>query len=231
MPLVASFRNPMISKPLLSAKSSLLDASAATEEDIMIQGSSGWDDDRPFMGCNPTGQKDRRVLIYKKSSGHYDITVIKNKWGPGVTISRCVGWRESGLNVGDVIYSVNGTRVTEAQQATKLVDDAGDRLSFALLGFTRRLRVPKHADVGITVSNRDHGPGVEVTGIVRGGAAHMEGLRTSDVILSVNDQLIQDHAQAIKIIDTSEKQFDVVVAFTSWDAGSSADDLTKLDKI
>jgi len=56
---------------------------------------------------------------------------------------------------------------------------------------------------GITIINNDLGPGVLISALDPQGIVYRQGLRTGDVILSINDKVVDDHQAAIIAIDES----------------------------
>lgn len=151
-----------------------------------------------------------------------EITLINNAYGPGVVVSE-VGPGNAltaGILVGDVLSDINGQMVTSHEQAMETLRGVACRdFVFSFIGRPRAVVIDRH-DTGrieVTLTNPQKGPGVEVETVGVMGLAAAAGVRAGDVILAVNGRLCFDHAEAVAMIDTTERFIDLVLAPSDWD--------------
>jgi len=161
-------------------------------------------------------------LTVSKRCGRLGVTCCNNPHGSGVLIEKLAVdtmlWSQ-GVNVGDVVQSINGSACVDHEGAVATIDEARDMVTFELSGLTRRLVVDKALGrVGITVANRAGGRGVEVTELVPDGAADRAGVRMGDVLVSVDGGLVETHEQAIERVDGSAPRFEMVVLLSDRDS-------------
>jgi len=82
---------------------------------------------------------------------------------------------------------------------------------------TRQVRIERgSAKIGITVSDNKN-VGVEVDAVIPDGLAAQAGITIGDVLVSVNGKLCRNHKQAVKLIDGSAAQVDLVVQQQPYD--------------
>ena len=146
-----------------------------------------------------------------------DITLINNMHGPGVVVSK-LGFgsaSQAGLLVGDVIEWINGTKVKNHEHAFDAMRECTCRdFAFSVVGNPRKVSLDKSnpGKLQITLANRKKGPGVVVEGVGVMGIAAGAGVTAGDVVLSINGGLVNDHQEAIIILDSSERFIDIVLA-------------------
>ena len=149
-----------------------------------------------------------------------EITVTNNEHGEGVVVSGLGAGSaaEEGILVGDIILAVNDRAVHDhASAIEEMHRTIGQVTTLALLGAVPNRKVVLNKSlgkIGITVTNRADGHGVEVTGLILHGIAAAEGVAVGDVVLSVNGHLVSDHAHAIALIDSSDLLIEMVLAAT-----------------
>ena len=158
--------------------------------------------------------REVRVLNDMKA---LDLTLINNMHGPGVVVSK-LGFgsaSQAGMLVGDVIEWINGTKVKNHQHAFDAMRECTCRdLAFSVVGNPRKMTLDKSipGKLEITLANRKKGPGVVVEGVGIMGIAAGAGISAGDVVLSINGGLVNNHQEAIVIMDSSERFIDIVLA-------------------
>jgi len=158
-------------------------------------------------------------LTVSKKLGKIGVTLSNDEHG-GVIVTHLLPGSQAaqvGLNVGDVILSVNGILCSDHRVAIQAIDDAPDTVAFVLKGLTHRAMVDKSTGkVGITCRNRtEKGRGVQVSNLVPGGSAQRAGIMVGDVLLSVGGTLVDHHEHAIELVDASETRFEMVLLGTT----------------
>ena len=118
-----------------------------------------------------------------------------------------------GLGVGQVILSIEGELVDSHEQAIGLLERASHCCSLVVEDGTRLLTLNKHEGfVGLTLADNPDGPGVVVVGLAPGSLAIHAGVQLGDVIRSVNHELVDDHASAIRLVDAPVDRLTLVLA-------------------
>lgn len=168
------------------------------------------DDIVAFVTSAPT----RRVVL-NKAHGRIGITCSASE-DSGVLVSGLergsLASRE-GVLVGDTLLAVNDTLVYSHDEAIRLVDSQ-QVVSMVLAADTREVRLDKSTGrkVGVTIANNlPGGSGVVVIGIDSGSTLAITQLQIGETILSVDGQLVKDHASAIALIDANKATVRLVV--------------------
>lgn len=139
-----------------------------------------------------------------------EITVSDYPHAPGVVVSALGAGTaaRAGLVVGDVITSVNSEPVSTHSQALQAMRDVrGAEIVFSLDGKAKALTIDRQSGqkkLEVTLSNPRTPGGVMVESVGLLGFASMAGLHPGDRVLSINGTLVDNHAQAIALMDSTE---------------------------
>jgi len=147
-----------------------------------------------------------------------EMTLVDNTPGEAGIVVSHLGFgsaRRAKMLVGDVIHYINGVKVTSHGQAFDVMRSCTCRdLIFSLVGTPRKLEIDKTqpGKLEITLANRTKGrSGVEVEKVGVMGLAAAAGIAVGDIVLSINGSLVNDHASAIVMLDSSERFIELVV--------------------
>ena len=122
---------------------------------------------------------------------------------------------QNGLLVGDIVHAIDGTPVTSHLGATTVLDSAaaGRRLTLTATGSTRALTMDKtKGDLGMTCCALPHSSrGVLLKRIAKGSLADADALYCGDTIVSVNEQLVGSHEQAVQLMNACKSEVRLVM--------------------
>lgn len=108
------------------------------------------------------------------------------------------------LYCGDTILSINGVLVNHHAECVKAIDAVPDIVRLVVLGESQEVSLPASAErLGLTLRNHDgpeDGAGVKVLAVDPEGRCAAAGLTAGDTLLSVNNQLLTDHEQAMTLL-------------------------------
>jgi len=135
---------------------------------------------------------------------------------------------QAGLQVGDVIMAVNDKQVDSHQDAIREVD-ASSVLQLKVWGLapSRTIKLFRHGGLkfGVSVADNEVGPGVMLSALDNKGIFFRQGLRVGDVVLSINDQVLDNHEAAVSAIDQSKDEANVVYVPGWREAGGELADM------
>ena len=157
----------------------------------------------PLVGLD--GGASQQLMI-PLGEGELGLTITNNAHGKGVVVSALLDGSlaaAAGLNVGDVIVSVNGTLAADHFVAIEAIDAARGMLALVLGAPTRRVSLARAAagGLGVTCRARRRGAGVEVSALEADGVCAQSGMLVGDVLLSVGGRLVDEHAIAIQLLE------------------------------
>ena len=120
-----------------------------------------------------------------------------------------------GLQIGDIIFAVNGMPVNDDREAFREVESkcgmACGMIEYTLWGAepSRHILIGKAGPAGVTIADHGLGPGVEVTDVVAADEAAAAGLPFGSIILSINRQPVDNHSTAIRLIEVASPVLEV----------------------
>ncbi len=174
-------------------------------------------DESPFLSFEQqqAAVRNLREVRVPNEFMKLNLTLMNNAYGDGVVVS-ALGTGvalQAGLMVGDVIACVNGATVISHEVAMQRIkEQSGPYIVLTLVGTPRKVVLDKsRGDLQITLTNRENGLGVDVSGVGYSGVAYESGVGPGDVILSINGNIATDHPQAIMLIDSSERYIELVL--------------------
>jgi predicted metalloprotease with PDZ domain len=211
--------------PYLDARVSMLAASAkkvikraATEARAIVNPTVDGRE-TPFLSFEEQIAACQRMREIRLSNdiNALEITLTNREGGNGVVVSSIGPGTAlaAGILVGDVIISVNGNGVHNHEQAMNLMRSTTCReLALTMDGKPRQVLIDKSeaGKLDITLSSSKDGRRVEVSEVKLLGLASRAGIEVGETILSVNGALVTDHAQAIALMDSSERFVEIVIA-------------------
>lgn len=175
----------------------------------------------------------RHRRVHKRAGSTLGLTLMDHPRG-GVVVVKALAedgeCARQGMQVGEIISKINGTKVDNHRDAMRLAEAAWieptdgskekDKIKFALADRIRLISVVATApvlldergrpqggareDIGLTlIDNGTAGLGVVVLHVLEGKAAARGGLEVGHIIQSVNGQLVYDHKMALaRIMDS-----------------------------
>lgn len=146
------------------------------------------------------------------------------------SIDRTAPVAQAGLLVGDQLFSIDGAPVTSLLAATNALEKAsakGKRVDLndtvaatrnaagvmlSVSGSTRSVMLDKtKGHIGMSIGAGTQSRGVTLVGIQSGSLSDEAALYHGDTILSVNEQLVHTHEQAVALIDACQSEVRLVV--------------------
>lgn len=126
---------------------------------------------------------------------------------------------KNGMLVGDIIFAIDANPVSTDIEAMQILSTApeGSRLTITASGSTRTLTLDKtKGDLGMTCAQAAHSPrGVMLKRIQKGSLADAAALYCGDSIISVNEQLVHRHDQAVSLMNQAKGEVRLVIWGTS----------------
>lgn len=159
---------------------------------------------------------DKHVTL-KKGDGEMGLKLVTDdKLGVVVSGVDLEGQAtKNGVLVGDIITAIDGLPVSTHQEANKILDHAahGRKLTLTAPASSRLVRMNKTmGDLGMTCSAATHATrGVLLKRIQKGSLADKAELYCGDTIISVNEQLVNTHSQAVKIMNEIKTEVRLVM--------------------
>ena len=190
-----------------------------------ILGSSDFQSDDGRQLLSP-GQKtsssfvaDKHVTI-RKGAGEHGLK-LQTDANLGVIVSGIdlAGQAaKNGMLVGDVIHAIEGISISTHQEALKILDTAqhSRALTITAPGSSRAVTLDKRrGDLGMTCSAVTHSSrGVLLKRIAKGSLADQAELYCGDTIISVNEQLVHTHSEAVALMNSIKTE-------VRWDASEN----------
>lgn len=158
-----------------------------------------------------------------------EITISNNPYGQGVVVASLGPGNaaQAGLLVGDVISEVNGVAVSTHEMALEMMSQAQcAELRLTMVAKARKVTIDKRLEgmLEITLTTPSKGAGVEVESVGYMGLAAAKGVVAGHVVLAINGTLVSNHAEAIAIMDTSERWIELVLATNGADDEEDSSD-------
>lgn len=185
---------------------------------------------RPVFGKAgaPRAQSTHRTVVIEKAFDGQPVgmSMAASSSGRSLLICNIEGPAAvAGLNIGDCILSINGTKafwIMLLGQAADALDDlcaaaAADtsRLELRVWGGSPSspvfITMNEGEHAGVTLCNNEAGPGVRVVELVAADAFARAGLRIDDLILSIDGKPVETHEEAIGRIQYADSRIQLVV--------------------
>lgn len=160
---------------------------------------------------------DKHIEIPKEGAPHG--LSFKDEAYVGVVVSGMAEGSPAvadGMLVGDSVSAVNGESIKSAAHAKALVEDAryqGKSATITAAGSTRAVTMDKRTgDLGMTCSAAAHmSRGVLLKRIAAGSLAEKSAIYPGDTIISVNGELVYEHASAVKLMNACKAEVHLVM--------------------
>lgn len=177
-----------------------------------------------LAGCN-------REVRVQKIAGLSGLTLVAPSLGPGVLISdvaRDSAASNVGLHVGDRVLAINGTRTNhQLEQANQAIRASLQEVRLVVTGVSVATDARKDADgrLGLGFAHGPLPPGLQgavITDVLPRSSACTAGLRSGDLLVSVDGRLVQDQNSGVVLLSTASRALKCVVWRPRADVASDA---------